>query len=235
MAILNKKPGYAVLEVNKLQSRTTGNMVANAPLANDFVCSGKDGATQTYAENGMILFHDPTSAKGNRYGAIVAKAAAGNATSFGLVWATEHMYDIYGNALQNFKIDRPTDPTAEATPYEAVYGQQNHFQFYPRLYMLSSSDTFTTDAIDLGTFTYFKEADVPAGTTATTSNCVEKAVNATNGIVYVDVDAGYSKLTTSKGAYTYGVVEKITTLPDGISPAVKIRVIGNDIKIATAE
>ena len=33
MAILNQTEGYAVIEVNKLTSRTTGDMVANAPLA----------------------------------------------------------------------------------------------------------------------------------------------------------------------------------------------------------
>jgi hypothetical protein len=226
MAILNpNKPGYAVVEINKLESRTTGNMVANAPLATDFTTNGKEGAEQTYAENGMILFHDPTSKKGNRYGAIVGYAGAGEGsgaetltpTSFGLVYATEHMYDTYSNALQNFKMDRPTDPDKEATPYEAIYGQQNHFQYYPRLYMLSSSDTFTTDAIDLGDFDNIDD--------------VRDAV--ADGRVYVDVQegGGYSVLSATQTLYkTYGVVEMVTTLPDGITPAIKIRVIGNDIK-----
>lgn len=226
MAILNpNKPGYAVVEINKLESRTTGNMVANAPLATDFTTNGKEGGEQTYAENGMILFHDPTSKKGNRYGAIVGKAAGGegsgaealNPTSFGLVYATEHMYDVYGNALQNFKMDRPSDPSTEATPYEAIYGQQNHFQYYPRLYMLTSSDTFTTDAIDLGDFEDIDD--------------VRDAVE--TGRVYVNVQegGGYSVLSsTNTLGVTYGVVEQVTTLPDGVSPAIKIRVIGNDIK-----
>ena len=225
MAVLTaNKPGYAVVEINKLESRTTGNMIANAPLATNFLCRGKTGS-QTFAENGMILFYDPTNAYGNRYGAIVGGAgeavsgASGaetvHPTSFGLVYATEHMYDIYGNALQNFKMDRPTDPDKEATPYEAIYGQQNHFQYYPRLYTLTSTDTFTTDAIDLGDY-----ADLDA----------VKAAMAT-GPVYANVpsDGGYTVL-DAVGDNKYGVVEKITTLPDG-APAVKIRVIGNDVKI----
>lgn len=217
MAVLNpNKPGYAVVEINKLESRTTGNMVANAPLATDFTCNGKTGATQTFAENGMVLMHDPTSKKGNRYGAIVgneSETTPTGVTTIGLVYATEHMYDVYGNALQNFKMDRPTDPSAEATPYEAIYGQQNHFQYYPRLYTLTSTDSFTTDAIDLGSF-----ADLDA---------VKDASD--EGTVYVDFNKGYSKLTSTYNAgTTFGVVEKITTLPDAISPAVKIRIIGNE-------
>lgn len=217
MAVLNpNKPGYAVVEINKLESRTTGNMVANAPLATDFTCNGKTGATQTFAENGMILMHDPTSKKGNRYGAIVGNEAGTTptgVTTIGLVYATEHMYDTYGNALQNFKMDRPTDPTAEAAPYEAIYGQQNHFQYYPRVYTLTSGDTFTTDAIDLGQFSNL--------------DAVKQALE--TGTVYVDFNKGYSVLKNKyTAATTFGVVEQITTLPDAISPAVKIRVIGNE-------
>lgn len=229
MAVLNpakKGNGYAVLEVNKLESRTTGNMVANAPLATNFTCKGINTAdgTQTFAENGMILYHDATSDKGNRYGAIVGTPT--DASVPGLVWATEHIYDDYNKQLSNFKMDRPMDPTEEATPYNAPYGQQKHYQFYPRLYVLGPTDTFTTDAIDLGTFTYLTIADATAASaTASTSNCVEKAL--ASGIVYVNYPAngGYSVLAGSKGDSTYGVVEKITTLPNGFDPAIKVRVI----------
>ena len=237
MAVLTaNKPGYAVLEINKLESRTTGNMIANAPLATNFVCNGKEGK-QTFAENGMLIAFDPTAhGVGNRYGALVAYdqgtddskteaeniAAAtkhGTIASIGLVYATEHMYDMYSNALQNFRCDRPTDPTKEATPYEAIYGQQNHFQYYPRVYSLTTTDTFTTDAIDLGTYTDFAaaKAAVDGGTT-----------------VYVDYNLGYSKLATTKTAATYGVVEMATTLPDG-APAFKIRVIGTEIALGGGE
>ena len=229
MAILNpNKPGWAVVEVNKLQSRTTGNMVANAPLAKEFTCSGKDGAGQTYAENGMILYHDPTSKDGNRYGAIISGetiangnsgAAPANPTSIGLVWATEHIYDDYNKALSNYKLDRPINPDEEATPYTVPYGQQKHYQFYPRLYMLSSSDTFTTDAVDLGEI-----ADLDA---------LKAAV--ANGVVYVNVADGYSLLSTTKTDKTYGVVEMVTTLPNGFDPAVKIRVIGVDVALMAAQ
>ena len=239
MAVLTaKKPGYAVLEINKLESRTTGNMVANAPLATNFVCNGKTGK-QTFAENGMLIAFDPTAHKvGNRYGALVAydqatktedgettldedltKATQHNVyTSIGLVYATEHMYNTYANALQDFRCDRPTDPDKEATPYEAIYGQQNHFQYYPRVYSLTTTDTFTTDAIDLGTF-----ADLDA---------VKEAME--EDVVCVDYNLGYSKLSSTKTDATYGVVEMVTTLPDG-APAVKIRVIGTEIKLGGAE
>ena len=236
MAVLNQKPGYAVLEINKLESRTTGNMIANAPLATNFVCNGKEGK-QTYAENGMLIAFDPTAHDvGNRYGALVAldqgtdeskteaeNIAAATAhevySSIGLVYATEHMYDVYGNALQNYRSDRPTDPAKEATPYEAIYGQQNHFQYYPRVYSLTTTDTFTTDAIDLGSY-----ADIDA---------VKTAVAA--GPVYVDYNLGYSKLASAKTAATFGIVEMVTTLPDGISPAIKIRVIGTEISLGGGE
>jgi hypothetical protein len=208
MAILNpNKNGYAVVEINKLNSRTTGLMVANAPLATDFTCDGKEKG-QTYAENGMILAYDPTNTKGNENGAIVAtKMSDVNPTAIGLVYATEHMYNTYANALKDFKIDRPVDKETEITPYEAIYGQQRHFQFYPRLFMLTPSDTFTTDAVDLGTY---KDVDA-----------VKEALEAGTAI-YGTVGNGYTVLGSEAGPLK---VQKITTLPDGITPAIKFQVV----------
>lgn len=223
MAMLNKgKYGYAVLEVNKLESRTTGNMVANCPLATDFTCTGKDGEGQKYAENGMILFHDPTSKKGNRYGAIIGDGAAENdAATYGLVWATEHIYDDFNKQLSNFRLDRPMDPEKEATPYSVPYGQQLHYQFYPRLYVLGPTDTFTTDAIDMGEFVKTVEGEEYPDLDAVAAAMEEGQV-----FVNLPTNGGYSILSATREADTYGVVEQITTLPNDLDPAIKIRVLG---------
>lgn len=203
MAILNpNKRGYAVLEINQLASRTTGAMIADAPLATDFTCSGKEGAGQTYAENGMILTYDAASTKGNERGAIVGD---GSGTTFGLVYATEHFYNDYQKSLQDYRIDRPFDGN-EAEPYEVVYGQQRHFQFYPRLYTLAQGDKFTTDAVDLGTYTIDTlKAALEGGTK-----------------VYASIGEGYSKLTDSADVLQ---VAAVTTLPDGLTPAIKFIVV----------
>ena len=206
MAILNEgKVGYAVLEINKLQSRTTGQMISNAPLATDFVCDGKE-KSQTYAENGMILGYEPTNKKGNENGAIVSgKMESVKPIMYGLVYATEHMYNGYANALKNFRMDRPIDPAQEAVPYETTFGEQKHFQFYPRLYTLNPGDAFTTDAVELGTYTI-----------ETLKTALE------SGPVKTNVGKGYIEL-NSNGTSQIMAVE-VTTLPDGITPAVKFRV-----------
>jgi len=132
-----KKDGkYAVVEINQLASRTTGAMIANAPLANDFKTNGKTSATQDFAENGMILYFDPTATAptidGREKGAFVGAAKAG--LSYGLVFSTEHFYDTYNKDLASFRIDKADAGTL--------------FSQYPRVYTLAMNDKFTTDAVD---------------------------------------------------------------------------------------
>ena len=205
MAILNQTGGYAVVEVNKLTSRVTGDMVANAPLATDFTCSGKDGASQTYAEQGMILAYDPTNTKGNQNGAIVANTMSSVAPiSYGVVFATEHMYNTYANSLKDFRMDRPIDPNSET-----VSGDKGYFQFYPRLYSFQPTDAITTNAVDLGTYTL-----------ETLKTALESGT-----AIYGECGAGYTKLVDAASDKTFVKVEKITTCPNGIDPAIKFRFI----------
>lgn len=132
---------YAIVEVNQLASRTTGAMIADAPLAKDFKTVGKEGDTQEFAENGMILYFDPTAdrastADGKTKGAWVGTAKEG--LSYGLVFSTEHFYDSYNRDLASFKITKPQDDNM-------LVGSQ--FEHSPRVYTLAMNDKFTTDAV----------------------------------------------------------------------------------------
>lgn len=132
---------YAIVEVNQLASRTTGAMIADAPLAKNFTTVGKEGDTQDFAENGMILYFDPTAdrastADGKTKGAWVGTAKDG--LSYGLVFSTEHFYDSYNRDLASFKITKPQDSNM-------LVGSQ--FEHSPRVYTLAMNDKFTTDAV----------------------------------------------------------------------------------------
>lgn len=70
MATLIPEGKHAVLEINKMEARTTGAMVADRPSAKDL-------------DNGTIAFYSTTK----------IGVASENAIGCGLVYNTEHMYD----------------------------------------------------------------------------------------------------------------------------------------------
>lgn len=108
---------YAALEVNRLQSRTTGQMIAQAPFKAGFTCTGVDGASQNFAENGMLLTYDP---------ATHTIVGDGKGSVIGLVHNSEIYYRDDARALSDYFI--PADS-------------------YARLYILTLGDTFTTNAV----------------------------------------------------------------------------------------
>lgn len=170
---------YAIVEINQMASRTTGAMIADAPLASNFQTVGKESDTQNFAENGMILYFDPTASRtdGDK-GAFVGTGKAG--LSYGLVYSTEHLYDTYNKDLASFKMTIPT-----TTPLGG-----SHFEDYPRVYTLAINDKFTTDAVvdgeslidTIGTQTVYGDAAggyIKLSTTAPTVGPVLVAIEKT--------------------------------------------------------
>lgn len=192
---------YAIVEINQLASRTTGAMIADAPLATNFQTVGKESDTQKFAENGMILYFDPTADRTdsdkNGKGAFVGTGKAG--LSYGLLYSTEHLYDTYNKDLASFKINIPT-----TTPLGG-----SHFEDYPRVYTLAINDKFTTDAV------VDDESLIDTIGTQT---------------VYGDAAGGYIKLTTTAPSIgpVLVAIEKTTTPASYggvVEPAVKFMVI----------
>lgn len=193
---------YAIVEVNQLASRTTGAMIADAPLAKNFTTVGKERDAQDFAENGMILYFDPTAdrastADGKTKGAWVGTAQDG--LSYGLVFSTEHFYDSYNRDLASFKITKPQDNNM-------LIGSQ--FEHSPRVYTLAMNDKFTTDAVVYDD----------------TESIMDKI--GTTTLVYGEAKGGYIALTETKP--TIGpvlvAIEKTTTPASYggvVEPAVK--------------
>lgn len=90
MATLIPEGKHAVLEINKMEARTTGAMVADRP----FVVLNGEGkhVTDACLDNGTIAFYDTT-----KIGVTPA-----NAIGCGLVYNTEHMYDERAKDLASF-------------------------------------------------------------------------------------------------------------------------------------
>lgn len=173
---------YAIVEINQMASRTTGAMIADAPLAKDFKTVGKESDTQEFAENGMILYFDPTAERTdtdrNGKGAFVGTAKEG--LSYGLLFSTEHLYDNFNKDLASFKMNKPTKALLGGT----------HFEDYPRVYTLAMNDKFTTDAVidddelidTIGTQTVYGDAKggyITLTTTAPTVGPVLQAIEKT--------------------------------------------------------
>lgn len=203
---------YAIVEINQMASRTTGAMIADAPLASNFQTVGKESDTQNFAENGMILYFDPTASRTdgdkNGKGAFVGTGKAG--LSYGLVYSTEHLYDTYNKDLASFKMTIPT-----TTPLGG-----SHFEDYPRVYTLAINDKFTTDAV----VDADQEEGEPDGEGGTLMDLIGTQT------IYGNAAGGYIKLSTT--VPTVGpvlvAIEKTTTPASygGVTePAVKFMVI----------
>lgn len=194
---------YAIVEINQMASRTTGAMIADAPLAKNFKTVGKESDTQEFAENGMILYFDPKAERvdGDRNGKGAFVGTAEEGLSYGLVYSTEHLYDTYNKDLASFKMNKPSVGLVEGT----------HFEDYPRVYTLAINDKFTTDAV------------LDDGTTP----LIDKIGTQ---VVYGDAAGGYIKLSST--APTTGpvlrAIEKTTTpasFGGKVEPAVKFIVV----------
>ena len=198
---------YAIVEINQMASRTTGAMIADAPLASNFKTVGKESDTQEFAENGMILYFDPTASRTDGYrkgkGAFVGTAKAG--LSYGLLFSTEHLYDNYNKDLASFKMNKPSTTLLGGT----------HFEDYPRVYTLAMNDKFTTDAV----------IDGDGGDSS--PKLIDKIGSET---IYGQANGGY--ITLTKTVPTVGpvlqAIEKTTTPASYggvVEPAVKFMVV----------
>lgn len=137
--------------------------------------STSDFGPSAPAENGMIV-----RVKKDKHEICFADASAANQL-YALHYSSEHMYDERHPGLKNFKL---------------VPGE-----FYPRVGYLAAGDLWTTNCIDLGS--YSSAADVVA---AMTNNVVYAAVG-TQGVAVL-----------STAAPTVGPVIQVikkTTMPDG--------------------
>lgn len=137
------------------------------------------------AENGMILV-----VKKNKKEIGFADASAANQL-YALNYSAEHIYDERTPGLRNFKLEATND-------------------FYPRVGYLAAGDLWTTNCIDLGTYTSM--ADV--------------ATALENGNVYGTVGTQGAVVLGATPAAVGPVIQvvKKTTMPDG-QDAVQLQVL----------
>lgn len=165
--------GYGQVELNNVAFRRDGRIEAQCAL---------DTAAFTSSvpcENGMIVVVKKADHKIS-----FADASAKNQL-YALNYSTEHMYDERKPGLKNFKL------------VSAAAGED----FLPRVGYLAAGDLWTTNCVDLGSYT--SAADVAAALT--------------NGVVYAAAGTQGAAVLTS-AAPTVGPVLQVikkTTMPDG--------------------
>lgn len=174
--------GYGQVELNNVAFRRDGRIEAQCALDTSAFSSnnGTDGKP-LYAENGMIV---RVNKAGRKIG--FADASAENQL-LALMYSTEHMYDERKPGLKNFKMD----------PVAMANGQD----FYPRVGYLAVADLWTTNCVDLGTY---------SNAAAVVSALASGEVYATAGTQGAAV---LSPAAPSKGLVLQ--VVKKTTMPDG--------------------
>ena len=165
--------GYGQVELNNVAFRRDGRIEAQCAL--DTAAFG----AQDVCENGMILRVDKANKK-----ITYCDASAANQL-YALNYTSEHMYDERKPGLKNFKL------------VSAAAGED----FLPRVGYLAAGDLFTTNCIDLGSYT--SALDVA---TALASGEVYAAAG-TQGAIVLDDSA------PSVGPVMQ--VIKKTTMPDG--------------------
>ena len=165
--------GYGQVELNNVAFRRDGRIEAQCAL---------DTAAFTSSvpcENGMIVVVKKADHKIS-----FADASAKNQL-YALNYSAEHMYDERKPGLKNFKL------------VSAAAGED----FLPRVGYLAAGDLWTTNCVDLGSYT--SAADVAAALT--------------NGVVYAAAGTQGAAVLTS-AAPTVGPVMQVikkTTMPDG--------------------
>lgn len=165
--------GYGQVELNNVAFRRDGRIEAQCAL---------DTAAFTSSvpcENGMIVV-----VKKAEHKISFADASAANQL-YALNYSAEHMYDERKPGLKNFKL------------VSAAAGED----FLPRVGYLAAGDLWTTNCVDLGSYT--SAADVVAALT--------------NSVVYAAAGTQGAAVLTS-AAPTVGPVMQVikkTTMPDG--------------------